>query len=180
MKKHAIAVTLIMLVMPTAVSLAQSSASFRLEESVFNAGGHPSQGVTMSSASFRISMDSVAENVGGVNMESTSYRVDSGFGTACRPPGIITGLHFAAIDTIMWDADSAAETYNLYRDKLGRITDYGACFKTGLTSPRAVDGELPGPGGAYFYLATAVNRLAEEGGKGSDSNGDTREGNWCP
>jgi hypothetical protein len=180
MKKRSIAMTSLVLLVAATAAMAQSSASYRLEESVFNAGGHPSQGMTMSSASFRISMDSVGEGIVAMNLASASYGMDSGFGPAYRPPGIIEGLHFVATDTMLWDADPAAGSYNVYRDKLVYIDNYGTCFRQGLVSARAVDTEIPDKEVTFFYLVTAVNRLDEEGGKGSDSDGATREGNWCP
>ena len=181
MKNLTIVLAALVLSVPAVTSvMAQSSASYRLEESVFNAGGHPAQGMTMGSASYRISMNSIGEGVVAVNLAGASYSVDSGFTPAYRPPGIIENLRFVSVDTMEWTPYPGASGYNLYRNKLIYLDQYGPCFQHGLTSPTATDPEPPTKNVGWYYLVTAENRLDEEGGKGSDSSGDPRSGAWCP
>jgi hypothetical protein len=161
-------------------TLAQSSATFRVDESVFNSGGHPEQGISMTSTSYRISLDSLGENLVSAALSSGSYELESGLASAYRPAGSVTGLRFISKDALEWDAHSAAGRYNLYRDDLNNIGAYGACLDPGLASPPASDPQAPAPGAVFFYLVTVVNRLGEEGGKDSDSNGIPRAGVWCP
>ena len=160
--------------------LAQSSTHYRLDPGAFNAGGHPAQGVTMESASYRISLDSLAEDVVSVNLASGSYQVDSGWAPAYRPPGLVEGLRFVSKDTLEWDPATGVRSYNLYRDKLRYLDDYGICREQNLTSTTAYDPESADPGVALFYLVTAENSLNEEGGKGSNSDGELRQGHSCP
>ncbi|RMH70289.1 MAG: hypothetical protein D6685_00265, partial [Bacteroidetes bacterium] len=83
-------------------AVARQSASCRMDEHVLNQGGRPADGVTASSASYRVSLGSLGESV--------------------------------------TDSDPIA------------------------------------PGGGFFYLVTARNRLDEEGTKGRDSAGSERAG----
>jgi hypothetical protein len=160
--------------------IAQSSATFRVEASVFNSGGHPAQGLTMTSSSYRISMDSIGESLISSALSSSSFELDSGLGSAYRPAGLVTNLRFASKDTMDWDVHRSAGRYNLYRDELANIGAYGSCFNPGLISPSASDSQAPASGAVFFYLVTVVNRLGEEGGKDSDGSGVPRGGVWCP
>ena len=72
--------------------LAQSSASYNLEEHVFNSGGHPLGGTTLASASFKISLDSLGEAISATDLTSASYRLDACFSAAYPPPGEVNGL----------------------------------------------------------------------------------------
>lgn len=161
-------------------ALAQSSASYRLEETVINSGGHPTQGTTLASASYRIRLDALGEGVVGATMSGTTYRVDSGFGSAFLPPGEVRGLRFAGVDTLTWDPDPAAGTYNLYRDLLSAAAGHGGCHEQGIHGTSTVDADVAAPGEGYFYLVTVANRVAEEGTKGADSAGASRGGAACP
>ena len=49
-------------------ALAQQSASFRLTEHTFNAGGHPSNGTVPSSAGYRITLDAIGTAVGTASL----------------------------------------------------------------------------------------------------------------
>lgn len=161
-------------------ALAQTSAHYRLEESVFNAGGHPAQGTTLASASYSISMDSVGEALIAMNLSSASYHLDTGWATAYTPPGLVEGLRFVSRDVMEWTPHPSAGSYNLYRNKLIYLSDYGPCHEQNLTSATATDLEPPTRNVGFYYLVTVENRLTEEGGKGVDSQGDPRGGNWCP
>ena len=54
-------------------SLAQSSANYRLSESVLNAGGDPAPVLT--SASYQVTLDAVGDSVSGANLSSASYGI---------------------------------------------------------------------------------------------------------
>lgn len=162
--------------------LAQQSSSFRLTESVFNNAGRPEAGVTPASAGFRISLDSVGESVTLSSANSGSFEMDAGLIPGLRPPGEIEQLRFADGQTVEWVPERSSGSYNLYRGRLSLLTGlgFGDCNVQGLAEPIAVDAELPPAGDGYFYLATVVNRLREEGTKGSSTSGAEREGAVCP
>jgi len=181
MQKTQLLLTILLLsVLAATPAVAQSSAHYRLEQGVFNAAGHPAQGVTLESASYRISLDSLAEDVVAVGLASASYQVDSGWAPAYRPPGLVEGLRFVSAETLEWEPVSGADSYNLYRSKLIYVTDYGLCFEDNVTSTTTSDPEPPPDGGCFFYLVTAENSLNEEGSKGSTSDGEQRLGLTCP
>jgi len=163
-------------------ALAQSSASYKLEEHVVNAGGHPANGTYMSSASFRIKLDSIGEAVVGSEMSSPSYRMAASFGSAYPPPGEVPSMWFSDHETMHWDAEPSAGTYNLYRDLMSNVSGggYGDCHDSGMTGTAASDPVTPPAGDGWFYLVTVENRLDEEGTKGTDSIGTERLGAACP
>lgn len=162
---------------------AQSSASYRLEEHALNAGGHPSGGATMSSASFQISLDSLGEGVLGEGLASASYAMDGGLLPAYSPPGEVGNLVFTASDTLDWDAERSAGSYNLYRDALSALSggSAGSCEQQDIAASTTTDAGTPGTGSGWFYLVTVENRLGEEGTRGSDGGGAPRpETGVCP
>jgi hypothetical protein len=162
--------------------LAQESPNYKLQEHVFNAGGHPQGGVTLTSASFRISLDALGEGIASAPLTSSSFILDGGFCTGYPPAGEVDGLAFQDAISLGWNPESSVGTYNLYRDLLGNLPGlaYGICEQEGLDSETVSDTETPPVGEGYFYLVTAENRLAEEGPKGSDSSGTKRTGVTCP
>ena len=166
-------VALLLAGLATLPAMAQSSAGYRLEEHVFNAGGHPDNGTVMSSASFSIKLDAIGEGVVGTALGSASYRMDSGFGGAYPPPGEVQGLWFADHDHLHWDPEKSVGAYNLYRGPMSDLPGlgYGDCTDAGLTDTTATDSAWPSTSDGWFYLVTAENRLGEEGTKGSDSGG---------
>ncbi len=161
---------------------AQTSASFKLQESVTNAGGNPLQNSVLSSASYRIKLDSIGEAVVGVGASSGSFRLDSAFVSAYRPPGETLGLRFSNKTTLVWSPEKSIGKYELYRGLISSLPGtWGACFGSNLASETTVDTQIPGLGTGYFYLVTARNRLNEEGTKGKRSNGSARTNtNPCP
>ncbi len=163
-------------------AMAQSSASYQLDEMVFNSGGHPFNGTVLASANYQIRFDSLGENIVGLPMSSPSYSIDSGFGTAYLPPGETTGLRFDTRDTLSWDPERSAGSYNLYRDAIAAVSggEYGQCSQQGLVAATATDSDPVTLGGGFFYLVTVENRLQEEGSKGADSAGTARGGTICP
>ena len=172
MKRTLVAVALL-LALP---ALAQESASYKLEEHVFNAGGHPSNGTVLTSASYQIRLDAIGDAIAGAALSGASFRMDAGFIPAYPPPGLVLGLHFLDHDTIAWDPEKSVGVYNLYRDLISNLLSlgYGDCEQHSLTDETATDGSSPPSGDGYFYLLTAENRVGEEGSKGSDSNGMQR------
>jgi hypothetical protein len=160
----------------TGLPAAQTSSSYKLEEHVFNAGGHPEAGTVLSSASYRVTIDAVGECVVGTGLGSASYSMDSGFVPAYPPPGEVLNLRFANDTTLQWDPEPSVGVYNLYRDLLGGLSGlgYGDCVQQDLGDETATDSEDPPAADGYFYLVTAENRLAEEGTKGWDSSNDER------
>ena len=163
--------------------LAQTSASFKLEEHTFNAGGNPDQGVILTSASFRISLDAIGDAVAATGLSSASFQLDGGFPAGYPPPGEVLNLRLLAdAETLEWDAEGSIGSYNLYRDLLSSLTDlgYGGCEQESLTDETTTDTEAVPSGDGYFYLVTAENKLTEEGTKGFHSDATERTGVACP
>lgn len=163
---------------------AQSSASFKLDEHTFNAGGDPAAGVVPASASFRITLDSVGDAVSAAGLGSPSFNMDGGPVPAYPPPGEVTGLRFpVGKQGLWWDAEKSAGTYNLYRALLTNLAGggFGKCEQQDITGETTLVAEVPPVNDGYFYLVTVRNRLAEEGTKGFMGDMTTeRTGNVCP
>ncbi len=160
---------------------AQTSASFKLTESVLNAGGNPLDGSRPTSANFRIAFDAIGGLPGG-RLTAPSYRAGGGFVATHAPTGDVLGVRFSGRTTLTWSRDPSAGTYNLYRNTLASLPgDYGSCYAPALTGPPYADAAVPAPGSGWFYLVTARNRLGEEGTKGHRSDGTERvNGTPCP
>lgn len=153
--------------------LAQESASYKLTEHTFNAGGHPSDGVVLMSTSYKISLDSIGDSLTGVRLSGGSFRVDGGFVGSYPPPGEVHGLQFFVKDWLWWDLERSAGDYNVYRD--------GLCLWSGITDPPAPDSDIPSPDFHYSYLVTVENLIREEGTPGYHSDGIERPDNDpCP
>ena len=180
MNRHRVILMLGLLLAVGTAAMAQSSASYRMEETVFNSGGHPTQGTVLTSVSYSIRLDSLGEGIVGPPMTAPSYQVDSGFGSAYLPPGEVRGLRFESSDTLAWDPERSAGTYNLYRDALSAAGGYGGCQQQSLTAAAATDTDALTVGQGFFYLVTVENRILEEGSKGADSTGTVRGGTVCP
>jgi hypothetical protein len=162
------------------VARAQTSPSYKLVEHAINAGGDPTQGVALTSASFEVTLDAVGEGVLGAGIGSASFRMDGGFVAAHPPPGEVENLRWAGKTSIAWDPEKSAGTYRVYRDTLSSLPGgYGACLATGLTSPALVDPGSPAAGAGWFYLVTSRSGLGEEGTKGNASD-DTERPNPAP
>ena len=147
---------------------AQQSASYKLSDSVLNAGGHPSGGTVMTSA--------------GAGLGSASFSADAGFGVCYPPPGEVGGLGFDDAVTLVWNPEKSVGGYNLYRDTLAGLSgsSYGNCLQRDLANETATDADPVPAGDGFFYLVTAENRLGEEGTWGADSAGAPRTGGVCP
>jgi hypothetical protein len=180
--RHVLLVAMVSLAAALSSAAAQTSSSFKLQESVINAGGNPLQGSQLSSASYRIKLDSIGEAAVGVGASSASYRMDSAFLPAYRPPGEALGLRFSNKTTLVWNPEPSIGKYEVYRGLISSLPGtWGACFASSLASESAPDTQVPVKGTGYFYLVTARNRLGEEGTKGKRSNGSPRTNtNPCP
>ena len=161
--------------------LAQESPSFRLNEHAFNAGGHPEDGVVLSSSSFQITLVAVGGTVTATTLSGAHYASDGGLVASFPPPGEVMNLRFTDGATLVWNPDGSVGDYNLYRGQVTAPFDpgYGSCLVPGITDATAADGTTPEIGNILFYLATARNRLGEEGTKGSGS-GEEARGNPAP
>jgi len=168
--------------LPAVPAFGQQSASYRLEEHVLNLGGHPQGGTVLSSAGFRLTLDSLGEGAVRAGLSSASYRMDGSFASAYPPPGEVLGLRFTDEQTLAWDPEPSVGVYDLYRDGLGQVGSggYGQCWLAGLTEETATDADPVPAGGGFFYLVVARNRLGEPGTKGTDGAGTERGGNACP
>ena len=157
-------------------ALGQQSESYKLAEKVFNEGGVPANGVVLASPSYRITLDGIGEVVVATGLAGTSYRIDASFTGGYPPPGEVINLRFGSETAMSWDAERAVGTYSVYRGLLSGLPGlgYGACFAQNLTVTAATDAASPGVGTGWFYLATAENRLQEEGTKGRNSAGAER------
>jgi hypothetical protein len=154
---------------------AQTSASYKLQESVLNGGGDPAQGSLLSSASFRVKLDSIGDGVIATALGSTSFRVDGGFVGRYPPPGEVLGDLFATKTQLVWSPEKSVGTYDVYRDTLPNFkVTFGTCLAHSLTTTSHIDTTVPSAGSGYFYLVTAENRLGEKGTKGKQSSGAER------
>jgi hypothetical protein len=162
---------------------AQQSTSFEISEHTFNGGGHPLAGTTLSSARFRLSVDSLGDGIVGYALIATSFSMDSSFAAAYLPPTETGDVGFVDKTTISWPPDKAAGTYNVYRDLITNLAGggYGDCYARDLRTTSTTDTSNPPPGEGYLYLVTVVNRLEEEGSKGYLSDGNERPNDApCP
>lgn len=172
---------LLLLLLATLPALAQSSASYELSEHTFNAGGNPAGGEILTSTSFRVTLDSIAEGAGGLALGSASYVMDGSFANCFPPPGEVWGLRFTDQQTLVWDPEKSVGSYSLYRGLLGSLAGYGECEQQDLESETTEDSSSPPTGAGYFYLITASNRLDDEGPLGWDSAGAERANSVpCP
>ena len=163
-------------------ALAQESASFKLNEHVLNAGGHPADGAVLTSASFRVSLDSLGDNVVASSMSSDSFALEGGFPGLYPPPGPVDGLRFASKTKLEWNAEKSSGSYNLYRDLQSNLLGlgFGDCEQQELMSVTTMDTDAVPSADGYFYLVTVENLLGEEGTKGLQSDTTERLGMFCP
>lgn len=155
---------------------AQTSASYKVQESVFNAGGRPSDGTVATSASFRITLDAIGDGAIGTGLSSTSYMMTAGFAAPHRPPGEVHGLVVLGDkQTLQWDWEPASTAFDLYRDPITLLpTEFGTCQASRVTTDSWADASLPAVGTGWFYLVTGENDLWEEGTLGTESSGAER------
>ncbi len=147
-------------------ALAQQSASYRLTEQVFNAGGHPAPGGVLTSGSYLVRLDAVGGSVADPGLSGPSYRMSGSFVGAYPPPREVAEARFTDSETLAWDPERSAGFYNVYRGTLSALplsSDTSACLMPRLTSTSASDAGVPLAGEAFYYLVTVKNLLAEEG-----------------
>ena len=155
---------------------AQQSASHRLDEHVFNAGGHPIDGAGPGSASHRLTADALGDAVHAGSVASASHGLTVGFVWSYPPPGEVAGLRLDTGNALSWQPEPSAGVYNLYRGSIAALdgVGYGACRQIGIAGTTTTDVDPVPPGAGFFYLITAENLLGEEGSPGSRSNGAAR------
>ncbi|HEX4824715.1 MAG TPA: hypothetical protein VFV19_10395 [Candidatus Polarisedimenticolaceae bacterium] len=157
-----------------APALAQTSASYKLTESIVNNGGDPVNGASGASASHRIKLDALGDGFLGVGLASASFHMDGGFVDVYPPPGEVQQQLFTSKTSMVWNPERSVGQYEVYRDALSGFLGGGTCFSSGLTAESATDAATPAAGQGYFYLVTARNRLGEEGTKGLRTSGVER------
>jgi hypothetical protein len=157
-------------------ALAQSSASFQLAESVLNAGGRPSQGASVSSPSFHVTLDAIGDAALGSGLASSSFRMSGGFAAPHRPAGEVQGLTaLADKQSFQWNWEPASTAFDVYRDPLSVLpTSFGACQAGRVGTNSWSDSGIPAAGVGWFYLVTGENPLGEEGTLGAESSGSER------
>lgn len=90
--------------------------------------------------------------------------------TAAAPPPVPGDAVFGADrTTLAWSAVSGATSYNVYRGTSPGDYDH-ACRAVGSTSTSLSIGELPAPGGLFYFLVSAAN-VDGESALGSDGAG---------
>jgi hypothetical protein len=112
-----------------------------------------------------------------------SYQVSGGFIASYPPPGEVVNVRFTDSTTLVWGAERSVGSYSLYQGSVSSPFDpnYGSCQTTGIATETTTVTATPSAGDAVFLLVTAENRLGEEGTKGPDSAGATRDNtNPCP
>jgi len=162
--------------------VAQQSPSYVVESATINAGGHPTQGVEMSSGNFRVRLDAIGDAVPASDIASVSFRSGAGFVGRYLPAGEVGGLFFVDEQTLNWNAERSAGSYNLYRGTLSQLTglQFGSCTQQSLAGLSATDTDAVPASDGYAYLVTVRNRLNEEGTKGFQSDSSERLGEVCP
>lgn len=162
---------------------AQESASYRLTEYAFNAGGHPQAATVMSAANFRVTLDAVGDSMLGPTMSSGSFRMEAGFVAPYPPPGEVLDLLLIDRTILNWSSERSAGTYNLYRGSFNAPLSplAGSCLEPDIPEISTTDDDQPIVGQTLFYLVTVNNRLDEEGTRGFASDDNERpETNPCP
>ena len=177
------AIVLLGLLLACGAPLAQQSASHRLEEHTFNAGGHPLDGMVLTSATFRMTLGAIGQGASIASPSSASFLMTPGFIGTYPPPWEVVNVRFTDATTLAWDGERSAGVYNLYLGSVSAPFDplYGLCHAAGIPVPTVVVSAAPAAGEALFILVTVENRLDEEGTKGTDSAGSARDNsNACP
>src|SRR5512145_1863961 len=142
-------IVLLLLLAAPATAAAQQSASYRMNEHVFNEGGRPAQGVVAASASYRMTIDAIGDGVSDGALSSFSFAMTPGFAASYPPPGEVLNVRFDDDATVSWDPEMSAGVYNVYRDALGTLPGgYGSCYQLGLGATTTTEPGIPVPGTA--------------------------------
>lgn len=164
-------------------AIAQTSASFILQEHALNAGGRPVGGAVASSSSFRVTLDAIGDAALGTGLASTSFRLSGGFAGPRRPPGEVRGLlALADKQTFQWSYEPGSAAYNVYRNGLTALPgSFGTCAASRISLNAWTNADVPAAGAGLFYLVTGENLLWEEGTLGEKSDGGARPNTTpCP
>lgn len=154
-----------------APAAAQTSASYKLQETSVNNGG----GTALASAHYRVSLDAIGDGVAPTSLSSASFHADVGFVGRYPPAGEVMGLLFTNPSSLQWNPEPSAVRYEIYRGTITSLPGtFGTCFASDLNTVTSTDASIPLAGSGFFYLVTARNRLGEEGTKGYFSNGTER------
>ena len=117
------------------------------------------------------------------NPQQEDHDLD-GTGDACDPDdGLITGVRFRGLTTLVWDKETGAASYNVYRGDLGHraLVPLASCFAHGLVTAFTSDLDLPLRGEGFFYLVTRKDGVGVESSPGYASDGTERTiNNHCP
>ena len=162
-----------------APTFAQTSASYKVEESIVNNGGNPISAAGLASATYRLTLDAVGDATLATALQSTTYSMDAGFVGRYAPPIEVQGLVLGPappfpypVARLTWQSQPSAATYQVYRGALGSLPGtYGTCLIGNLSLPITSDTNAPPVGQGFFYMVTARNRLGEESPKGYRSDG---------
>ena len=147
-----------------------------MDESTIHAGGHPIGGLGLTSANYRMSLDTVGEAVTAPLLSNSTNSMDVGFSRSYPPPAEVRQV-VALGDkaTFAWAPERSVGTYRVYR---GYSTmppaHYGFCRIGDVAGGSVLLEEAPDSGQQFFYLVTAQNMLFEEGITGYDSAGTPR------
>ncbi len=108
---------------------AQQSASFRLDEHVFNQGGSPAAGLELQSSSYRVSLPpSLGESLVQPTLTGTGFLLDGGIVGSVKPAGEVLGLRFDDSTTLVWNPEGSIGSYSLYRDTLASLGAVASCL----------------------------------------------------
>jgi len=144
-------------------------------------------------------LDQDGDGIGDPNQAVQGYSAPAGYvsGSAgdCNDADLATwatpseamDLSFGDRSGIGWSAPSAPGAFSVGYDLLrtGLKTDFlssAACVSSGTAVTSAIDGDLPAPGQAFYYLVRARNGCPGTTGLGVlgfDSAGNARHGRTC-
>ena len=140
-----------------------------------NAGGHPRNGIGLSSANYRMSLDAIGETPIAPVLFSTAYSMDVGFARCFPPPREVQQITVLDKTMFAWTPERSVGTYRVYRGDLHELPfGHGACPIADVGVEYVPLEEVPDVGEQFFYLVTAENTLLEEGIIGYDSAGAAR------
>ena len=161
-----------------AVAPALAGAPYTLEEVSFDGGGE----MELASPEYEMNFVGIAPPGAIDELTSDEYVISGGIAPIYRPAGEVGGLLLTGANSLTWDAESSAGSYNLYRGSIVGLAagNYGSCLQTAITGTATIDSETPAPSTGVFYLVSVTNLLDEEGTTGSDSQGATRPNPVCP
>ena len=89
------------------------------------------------------------------------------------PPGEVKRLVCRDRDTMMWNPESSAGTYDVYRDVIHApgLPWAGSCVASGISGTNFKDATIPDPGTVWLHLVAVRNQLGELGTAGQNGAG---------